>query len=38
MQSFTLAQIERAIHHWRQQHDRARLYHTVRTARAKSSS
>ena len=27
MQSFTLAQIERAIHHWRQQHDRARLYH-----------
>ncbi|ORC51207.1 hypothetical protein B2G74_00025 [Burkholderia sp. A27] len=27
MRSFTLAQIERAIHHWRKHHDRARLYH-----------
>ncbi|CAB3723615.1 hypothetical protein LMG22037_04980 [Paraburkholderia phenoliruptrix] len=26
MRSFTLAQIERAIHHWRKHHDRARLY------------
>jgi Protein of unknown function (DUF3717) len=27
MQSFTLAQLERAIHHWRKHHDHARLYH-----------
>jgi hypothetical protein len=27
MQSFTLAQIERAIHYWRKHHDRARFYH-----------
>jgi Protein of unknown function (DUF3717) len=27
MQSFTLAQLEQAIHYWRQHHDRARLYH-----------
>ncbi|WP_120304807.1 DUF3717 domain-containing protein [Paraburkholderia sediminicola] len=27
MRSFTLAQIERAIHHWRKQRDHARLYH-----------
>ena len=26
MRSFTLAQIERAIHHWRKRHDRARLF------------
>ena len=27
MQSFTLGQLERAIHYWRQHHDRARLHH-----------
>ena len=27
MQSFTLAQLERAIQYWRSHHDQARLYH-----------
>ena len=27
MQSFTLAQLELAIHYWRKHHDRARFYH-----------
>ncbi|CAE6870602.1 hypothetical protein R69658_08137 [Paraburkholderia aspalathi] len=27
MQSFTLAQLERAIQYWRRHHDHARLYH-----------
>jgi hypothetical protein len=27
MQSFTLAQLERAIQYWRRHHDQARLYH-----------